>query len=146
MTGCIHENEIVRAARTGQWPDDLRSHWAGCAACAEAALVAESLSAAPETEAPAAGLVWFKAELRRRQEAMDQALKPIRWAERAVAATGVLGVVGVLAWAAGTSPFVGYTAVAGVVLSGGLAALSLRPPRSADPHKNGTPGSCGTWG
>lgn len=136
VTGCIHENEIVRAARTGQWTDRLRSHWAACAVCAEAALVAESLAAVPPAGVPAAGLVWFKAELRRRQEIMDRAMQPIRWAERAVAAAGLLGVVGVLTWAAGTSALVGFTALAGVMLFGGFAALSIRAGRPAEPHKN----------
>lgn len=126
MTQCSLELEVVTAARTGCWTTELRTHWATCQACAEAALIAEVMRCEPELEIPAAGLVYFKAELRRRQELMDRALSPVKWAERVVVAAGLLVSAGGLAWSVLASAYLGWTAIAGTVLLGAITAFSLR--------------------
>ncbi len=83
---CDLEGDVAQAARSGQWPAELRAHLDSCPSCADTALVAEFLAQPPETEAavPDAGLLWWKAEIRRRLEAQEKASAPIRWAEGAV--------------------------------------------------------------
>ena len=73
LTHCDREIEVIKAARTGFWPEHLRSHAESCEACAEALLVShylneEAASALNTAEAisplPEAGLVWWKAQLK----------------------------------------------------------------------------------
>lgn len=131
MMECSYENQILDAARTGKWTPELRQHWSDCPSCSEAVLVAEFLNAQAEPEVPAAGLVWFKSELRRRQDAMDRAMQPLRWAERAVILAGIVVGLASLAWTAGQSEIAGLTAIGGVVLLAGLGLLSA----SAHPNQ-----------
>jgi hypothetical protein len=82
---CPRETEVVRVARTGALPpagSELADHVAGCTACAEAvafaaAFRAERDAAGAGAHVPAAGLVWWKAELRNRLEQAEAASRPI---------------------------------------------------------------------
>src|SRR5262249_989059 len=82
------------------WPnatsDELRSHVAQCSVCADvlevAAAVHEDREATQSNVTlPSAGLVWWRAELRARQEAMRTASRPITFVQAfgAAAAGGV---------------------------------------------------------
>src|SRR5262245_34812596 len=87
---CIREQEVLDAITSGRWPDrlgdELASHVAECTICADLGLVAESLSsdyqsALQNVRVPSAGLVWWRAELRARQHAVQTVERPIRWAQ-----------------------------------------------------------------
>jgi hypothetical protein len=101
ITECLRENEVMDVVASGRWPDacsdELRLHVARCTICADVLEVVVALhrdceAADVEVKIPSAGLVWWRAELRARQEAMHAASKPITVVEAfgAAAAGGVV--------------------------------------------------------
>jgi hypothetical protein len=104
---CEQENAVLEAVESGRWPQgcdaELRSHVAQCEICADVVLVArilqqESQKARAEAPLPAAGLVWWKAQLRARHEAAARAAEPIAWVERAAAIFGVVSMIALTLW------------------------------------------------
>jgi hypothetical protein len=95
-SNCQRESQVVAAVRAGKWSADLRVHLAHCETCAEAALVAESLQAEQQTAElpalPSASQVWWKVQIRARREDAEQALKPVRVAQRTSAACALLAL------------------------------------------------------
>jgi hypothetical protein len=113
---CSREIELWDAIAAGRWPDaadaPLRAHVVSCAACRDLALVADSLrrdardvgrAATPPTSA----IVWWRAQMRARQEAAHAADRPITVVHAlaiACAAGLLLGLMGsVAAWVRGSS-------------------------------------------
>jgi len=106
---CVREAETIDAVTSGAWPGacaaDLRAHVAACEACSETAAVATAIrsdwqSAYADVRVPSAGLVWWRAQLRSRQDVAEKAGRPITYAQ-AVAATAaavLLFVLGGLLW------------------------------------------------
>lgn len=86
---CSREQEVLDALASNRWPDrlgeDLSKHVEGCAFCKDLGLVVEALSAdfsnaiqqANQERLPSAGLVWWRAEIRARQESIRTASRPI---------------------------------------------------------------------
>ena len=83
---CLREQEVMEAVRCGRWPhrcsEDLRAHVASCAICVDVLEVAVALHADHDTayleaRVPPAGFVWWRAELRARQEALRTASRPM---------------------------------------------------------------------
>ena len=71
---CEREDELLEALQRQFLPDDLLAHLDGCAACAELRLVAGALldertHAIAEAAVPSAGTMWWRIQMRRRQEA-----------------------------------------------------------------------------
>lgn len=107
-TSCDREIEVLRTVQAGRWPEasdpDLCAHVAGCTACGEVALVACALLEADTwtgTEAhplPQASLVWWKAQLRARREAVERASEPIAIFEQVAYAFGCLALLGIAIW------------------------------------------------
>jgi hypothetical protein len=109
---CNRERELVEAVASGHWPDacgeELRNHIAACGVCKDVVVVARALHeehacALEDVRVPPAGLVWWRAELRARQEATRVAERPMRFAH-AFAAACTIGVA--LALLAGMLPWV----------------------------------------
>jgi hypothetical protein len=106
---CVRETETIDAVTSGAWPAacpaDLRAHVTTCEVCGEAAAVAMAIhndcqSAYAGVRVPSAGLVWWRAQLRARQDVAEAAGRPIAYAQ-AVAATVaavLLFVLGGLLW------------------------------------------------
>ena len=93
---CDFENAVTAAARSSRWTPELVRHRDACATCADAALVAEYLAQGIVDESvsvPDPGLIWWRAQIRRKLEASDRALEPVRWAERAAMAVFALAAV-----------------------------------------------------
>jgi hypothetical protein len=93
---CVREYEIVEAITSGRWPEacdpDLRSHAGTCAICKEVILVASALHEERDSEIatagiPSAGLVWWRAELRARREAVRAVERPMKWVHSLAAAS-----------------------------------------------------------
>ena len=136
---CQKEQEVLEAAQTGrlesEWGEPLRAHLAECPSCADLVLVArflqeESDSESPiaEIKVPSAALVWWKAQLRTRREAAQQALKPVRIAERVALACALLGALASLVWfgdMAGLTVSGLFSFESGLVVSTGAALLCL---------------------
>ena len=100
-TECQYEDDVLMMAQTGRWPDrapaELRAHAAQCEFCSDLALVASVLdderSQPVGHELPTSGIVWWKAQLRARQDAAREAVRPIT-ATQALAFAAVVGTVG----------------------------------------------------
>ena len=106
---CLRETEVVEAVATGAWPAacsaDLRAHVAGCVVCGELAAVASAIqgdwqSARAHVHVPSAGLVWWRAQLRARQQNAEAAGRPITYVHAAAGALAaiVLFMLGGLLW------------------------------------------------
>lgn len=122
---CKRESEAVRAVHSGSMTDELREHIAGCESCGEAlALAAAFASELAAVEAPDAGLMWHKMELRRRRERAEAAMRPAMVAERAAAVLMVVCVAVAVPWLTEMSAALALTAVAGVTVLG-LSAASV---------------------
>lgn len=85
LAGCARERELTELLDRGQWPgacsDELRGHVAGCRVCRELVLVkqalgAERLQAVSEARLEAPGVLWWRAQLRRRNAAMERISRP----------------------------------------------------------------------
>jgi hypothetical protein len=100
---CTYEEEVVRALKAGHWPDgcalELCEHVEACENCSDLVLVTQSFQLARreaelETIADSASLLWWRAQLRRRNAAAERVSRPITIAQRF--ALFVYGVVGLL--------------------------------------------------
>jgi hypothetical protein len=87
---CGRENELRELVMRGQWPegcaDELRAHVEGCRSCGELVLVMTAFRAAKADAVSAAnpgsaGVLWWRAQLRRRKAAMESIGKPILGAQ-----------------------------------------------------------------
>jgi len=94
---CPREAEVVEAVAAGRMlgpgAGELGDHVSACAVCRDVAVVAGSIrddyaTARSEAALPSAGLVWWRAQLRARQQGAETAGRAI---------TCVQGVAGVLA-------------------------------------------------
>jgi hypothetical protein len=104
MTGpvvCPRETDVLELIAIGQWPAragaDLRAHVASCAGCADLAAVATAIVDARDLGAtrvrvPDASLVWFRAQLRAREEAARRAARPLWLAQVAAVASVVIAL------------------------------------------------------
>jgi hypothetical protein len=120
---CPFESDLWNAIASGEWPEraetSLRAHVVHCAICRDVELVAGNLyreARAVRTEAapPSSAIVWWRAQMRARQEAATAADRPITIVQSiaiACAAGLVLGLLGsVAAWVRGSAGwFDGWT-------------------------------------
>ncbi len=104
---CSFEGKIAAANRSGQWSDELLSHLSDCQICEEVALISSYLSesaAAPASAAithlPDPALIWSRAQLAARREAIERAMRPILWVRRFAFALAAVVVVAAIisAW------------------------------------------------
>ncbi|SPE18803.1 hypothetical protein SBA5_170043 [Candidatus Sulfotelmatomonas gaucii] len=102
LTPCAYEIEVRALVAHGQWPagasSELRAHVATCRACGDLALVADAFQRARTATIAAArpgpaGVLWWRAQLRRRNVAVERLTRPILGAQIfALAFTLVVGV------------------------------------------------------
>jgi hypothetical protein len=97
---CVHESDVLTMVTTGQWPDrapaGLRAHAATCDVCADLALIAQAIDeehTAPAPALPSAGTVWWRAQIRARQDAAKEVVRPITVAQ-AIGLAVAMGVAG----------------------------------------------------
>ena len=109
MKTCAMKDEVVQAVRAGHWPQgvaaELREHVAACGQCAEEARLLSAFALARESamrmaSPQSAGLLWWKAQLRRRHEAMERLERPGRAIPTVTISASVLLLTAVLvtAW------------------------------------------------
>jgi hypothetical protein len=99
MKSCEHESDVVRAARTGFWPDALQQHAETCPSCAQTrtvttALLEESSNIRAINRPPDAAHTWIEARRRMRLHLRQRALF---WF-RALRALTVIYVPALLIW------------------------------------------------
>jgi hypothetical protein len=106
LNSCSREKEVARQLALGQWPEastsELRAHAAACRSCGDLVLVTQSFQRAraqATAEAPVAssGAIWWRAQLRRRNEAIERVGKPILGAQIFALSVYLLLVAGFLA-------------------------------------------------
>ena len=83
---CPRENDLAILLERGHWPDaaqpEFRAHVAACRACSDLALVRTAFRAdrsiqcaLPRLESP--GVLWWRAQLRRRNASLQQIGRPL---------------------------------------------------------------------
>ena len=101
--GCPREQDVLDALVTERWPDrtdaDLRTHAAGCTICRDlivsvGPILSDRVDLSNEGHVPSSGAMWWRAQMRARQEAVREAARP-------VAIAHIVGFVCVIAIAAG---------------------------------------------
>ena len=95
LASCENEQTVVEAIRAGRCDSQLRTHIAECSVCAEVALVAQLLLQEDEwaqagARLPKAGEIWWRAQVRSRQEVAERAVRPIAIAEKIGYGSGIL--------------------------------------------------------
>ena len=104
---CQHEAEIRRLLELGHWPQsctaELRAHAESCRACGDLVLVTQAFQGAraesmgqPGNSLPAPGVLWWRAQLRRRNAAVKQIQRPILGAQIFAFALTLLVAVGLV--------------------------------------------------
>ena len=106
---CPRHPEVKSLLERGHWPTaatpDLRSHAETCQACTQLVLLTQAFrsdraqaqtQAAPRLEAP--GVLWWRAQLRRRNAAIERLQRPIVGAQIFAVALSLIAAVGFLAW------------------------------------------------
>jgi hypothetical protein len=83
---CAREIDVLESLQASQWPEycprELREHVSSCESCRElvdvaSALLDEHHHAVVQAPVPSSAIVWWRAQLRARQEAARAATRPI---------------------------------------------------------------------
>ena len=95
---CSREQDVLDALSARRWPDrcdaDLRAHVASCDICADLVDVATALLddhevAWRDARVPPSGVVWWRAQLRAREEAARAAARPLAFIQGVAASVAV---------------------------------------------------------
>ncbi len=135
--GCVREREVAQLLEFGQWPQaspaELRTHAAGCRVCSQRVLLTVRLRAAraqamAAAQLPSAGTLWWRAQLRRRNEALVRVSRPLLGAQLFALVAAAVLAAGALVWAmrAGLRSSAGFAAWL-QSLRGGLRWSALLP-------------------
>jgi hypothetical protein len=109
LRSCPREAEVKALVERGQWPQacalDLREHVSSCRRCSELALVTAAFQRARNQAVGAAklgspGLLWWRAQLRRRNVAVERISKPILSAQIFALAVNLVVAAAVAVWQA----------------------------------------------
>lgn len=101
MITCEREQDVLDAVGSARWPgrcdEELRDHVNACVVCSDLAEVAAVVvndrdDAWSQARVPSAGVVWWRAQLRAREEAARAAGRPVAFIQ-GVAASVALWVI-----------------------------------------------------
>ena len=104
---CSYGKEIAEALESGRWPHvcgtDLRAHAETCRSCSDLILVTHTFQRARRATPQAArfdspSLLWWRAQLRQRNAAVERVAKPIRFAYAFALLLNVIVFAGFVAW------------------------------------------------
>lgn len=99
---CDREEDVLDALASNRWPsrsdDELRTHVKNCRVCADLADIAEAFVndrevAWRQARVPPAGVVWWRAQLRAREDAARAAGRPVAFIQGIAASVAVWLVV-----------------------------------------------------
>jgi heme A synthase len=135
---CPRESDVLDALASARWPHrvsgELADHVASCAICTDVLAVAAAMRTDQDAQwqhanIPSSGQVWWRAEMRARQEAIRKASRPITIAQ-GVAALLALALTGMAGWFAWTwlryqAPPFGFASVSAQALTSPLALASV---------------------
>jgi hypothetical protein len=104
---CSRREEISTELRQGRppevWDEALRFHLAGCGACADLVLVAQALQqermqTVQAAQVASAGTLWWQAQVRLRNGAMERVTRPLAMAEKFALISLSAVALGCIAW------------------------------------------------
>jgi hypothetical protein len=106
---CLREQDVMDAVASGRWPDrvdpELQNHVMACAVCRDVADVFAAISsdrddAWERVSVPPATIVWWRAQIRAREEATRAAAQPIAVTQAVAVACLIAAAVALLplAW------------------------------------------------
>lgn len=118
MNECVHEREVLDLVLADRWPDrcdpDMVTHASTCDVCAdvvavalamredEARVEAEVVAAQPHHQSvvPDATLVWWRAQIRAREDAARKAARPIAMVQGIAIGIGLVALLSTtrMAW------------------------------------------------
>ena len=104
---CVRERELTELLDQGYWPEacpaDLHAHVESCRICADLVAVTTAFQEArqqtiqlPRLESP--GAIWWRAQLRRRNRAIERVGRPILGAQIFALVISVVVAAAVVAW------------------------------------------------
>ena len=103
---CAREEEVTKLMRSGCWTEawepELREHVTSCNLCMQTVVLKSALQTAlvqskAEARLEAPGVLWWRAQLRRRNAAIEQLNRPLARAQRFALLINLLAVVALLA-------------------------------------------------
>jgi hypothetical protein len=103
---CAREKEVAVLLHRGHWPQasapELWDHVAACHICADLVVVTQTFQGAKASAAaphlPSAGALWWRAQLRRRNTAIERINRPILGAQIFAFAITLVVAGALLAW------------------------------------------------
>jgi hypothetical protein len=112
MIECPRESDVLDALASARWPDrvdaELAQHVAACSICQDVVAVASAMQEDHDVtwkewndaNVPSSGQMWWRAEMRARQDAIRDASRPVTVAQAVAVglALSLAGVAGWLAW------------------------------------------------
>jgi hypothetical protein len=107
LRSCSQEAEIRQALELGHWPQsctpELRAHVESCRACGDLVLVTTAFRGARAqsmqvAQLPPPGVLWWRAQLRRRNAAVERIQKPIVGAQIFAFAVTLAIAIGFVVW------------------------------------------------
>jgi len=107
---CARERELSDLLHKGHWPqacpEELRAHVASCRNCSDLVLVAGTLQVARQRTADLprlepAGAIWWRAQLRRRNAAIEKVSRPILGAQIFALTITLVVLAAVAVWQVG---------------------------------------------
>jgi hypothetical protein len=132
---CCHEDDVLDALTSGRWParadDALRAHVASCAVCGDIVAVAGAIlegrdDTVTDMRIPSSAVMWWRAQMRARQEAAREASRPIAVAQFVAAVSAIVFVISVVVmlspWVGGVMS--GWLAAGGAAASGSASSLA----------------------
>lgn len=107
VRACPRKLELTEALKAGHWPEaceaSLREHVESCAECSEQVLLTQSFKAAraggvAQGTLQHPGTLWWRAQLRRRNEALHRLNQPTQWFSGIALLSTLVVMIGFLAW------------------------------------------------
>ena len=102
---CGREEDVLDALTSGRWPErverELLSHVVNCSICTDVVDVASAVlevSEPAEARIPSSAVMWWRAQMRARQEAAREAARPITVAQ-VIASVSAIALMIVALWA-----------------------------------------------
>jgi hypothetical protein len=120
LVECPREADVLDALASARWPHrvdrELTDHVASCGICSDVIAVASAIredhdAAWQEANVPSSGQVWWRSEMRARQDAIREASRPVTVAQ-GVGVLFVLAVAAAAGWLAWPSAHEFFTATA----------------------------------
>jgi hypothetical protein len=105
---CPREADVLDALASARWPNrverELTDHVASCAICTDVLAVASAIqfdhdAAWKEASVPSSGQMWWRVEMRAKQDAIREASRPVAVAQ-GVAVLFALALAGAAGWRA----------------------------------------------